>query len=182
VTGVGRDNASHQFGAALGAWRPGLVMTCGYAGGLDPELEVGTVCFDPPEAAGLRDRLLQAGALPASFHCADRISTTAAEKASIRQATGAQAVEMESGEIHRICRLENIPCVTLRAISDAAGEDLPVDFNRLMNRSHAVDMVKLVGHILLHPGCVVGLLRLHRATREAGSELARVLSAVVPGS
>lgn len=179
VTGMGRTNAARRFEEALNMGRPRFILTCGYAGGLDPELEAGTVCFDPPDACGLGVRLLQAGALPAVFHCAERIATTAAEKASLRQATGAQAVEMESGEIQKICRREGIPCVTVRAISDVAAEDLPLDFNRVMTSEHTLSLPRLVFHVVLRPWCVPSLLRLRRATREAGSELARVLVSLV---
>ena len=41
---------------------------------------------------------------------------------------GARAVEMEGGSIAQVCYMNNIPCAVLRAISDSANDDSPVDF------------------------------------------------------
>ena len=40
----------------------------------------------------------------------------------------AQAVEMEGGAIAQVCYMNNTPCAVLRAISDCANNDSPVDF------------------------------------------------------
>jgi len=41
---------------------------------------------------------------------------------------GAKAVEMEGGSIAQACYMNGIPCAVLRAISDNANDDSPVDF------------------------------------------------------
>lgn len=41
---------------------------------------------------------------------------------------GALAVEMEGGSIAQVCYMNNLPCAVLRAISDSANDDSPVDF------------------------------------------------------
>lgn len=41
---------------------------------------------------------------------------------------GARAVEMEGGSIAQVCYMNNVPCAVLRAISDSANDDSPVDF------------------------------------------------------
>lgn len=179
LTGMGRTNARARFTEEIERRRPALVLTCGYAGALDPDLDPATVCFDPPEACGLALRLLQAGALPARFHCADRIAVTAVEKARLRAETGAQVVEMESGEIRSLCEGLEIPCVTVRAITDGAMEDLPLDFNRILTHRMRLSPIKLAWRVMLRPWCVPGLLRLRQASREAGRELARVLLSVM---
>src|SRR5438034_583921 len=158
LTGIGQRNAEKAFGKALAEQSPKLVLTCGFAGGLNPELATGTVVFsvdenppppiNPPPAppregsqeldargqfpsppsrraiAPLRrdggwegsgvgsevqkfatqpDRLasvlLAARARPARFQRVERVVATATEKRALRQQTGADAVEMESGVI-----------------------------------------------------------------------------------
>lgn len=44
------------------------------------------------------------------------------------QQFGAKAVEMEGGSIAQVCYMNGVPCAVLRAISDSANDDSPVDF------------------------------------------------------
>src|SRR5881392_704140 len=48
-TGIGQRNAEKTFRNALAGQSPGLVLTCGFAGGLNPELATGTVVFSLDE-------------------------------------------------------------------------------------------------------------------------------------
>lgn len=178
VTGMGTVNARRAVSAALAAVRPALVLSCGFAGGLDPALARGDVVFAADPGFVWRDRLLAAGARPVKFHCAERIAATAAEKRRLRESTGADAVEMESAAIAAECRRRGVPCATVRVISDAADEDLPVDFNRFLSSDHRLALLRLLGTVLGQPGLLSALLGLRRTTREAAQRLAAVLAAV----
>src|SRR3954451_15138135 len=94
ITGVGRENAERNLHSALKRAPYQLVLSCGFAGGLNPYLTVGTVVFSTDEDAGLTPALLAAGACPVRFHSADRVATTIREKQDLWKATGADAVEM----------------------------------------------------------------------------------------
>lgn len=174
ITGMGRKNSERALRNKLSSLRPEAVFTCGYAGGLDPELPVGRVLFETGES-NLRDRLLAAGAQPARFYSADRIATTAGEKRELRERTGADVVEMESQFIHAICRERQIPCATVRAISDSASMDLPLDFNKLTKPDLSLDYGKLALAILRSPGRIRGLLELQRNSTCAAAALSEVL-------
>ena len=178
VTGIGKKNAIRSVRDCLQAHAPRRVFTCGFAGGLNPELETGDVVFVTPDKE-LASHLTSAGALSASLFCADRIATTAGEKAGLRQQTGADAVDMESQAIHDLCGERGIPCCTVRVISDAAGEDLPLDFNQLANADHSINYGKLAWAIMRSPGKIPALRRLQRHTNFAAEQLARVLEKVV---
>lgn len=178
VTGMGAVNAGRAVAAALAAVRPALVLSCGFAGGLNPALARGDVVFAADPGFVWRDRLLAAGARPVKFHCAERIAATAAEKRRLRESTGADAVEMESAVIAAECRRRGVPCATVRVISDAAGEDLPVDFNRFLGPDHRLARSRLLGAVWRQPGLLRALLGLRRTTREAAQRLAAVLAAV----
>lgn len=179
VTGMGRQRARRRLRPALASFRPQLVLTCGFAGGLDPALARGDVVFAADPAFAWRDRLLAAGARPATFHCAARIAATAAEKGQLRRATGADAVEMESAIIEQECRRRGVPCATVRVISDAAGEDLPVDFNRFLTPGGRLAGWRLAAAVACQPGLLRHLLALRRAAREAAGRLAEVLTAFI---
>ena len=127
----------------------------------------------------MRVRLSAAGASPAKFFCAQRIATTRQEKRELRRTTGADAVEMESEAIHAVCRARGIPCATVRVISDAAHEDLPLDFNQLSKPDLSLDFGKLLWAIAKAPWKIPGLMRLQKVSSRAAQGLAEVLATVI---
>jgi len=217
ITGIGRRNAEKSVRDFLNScrsrgnetqtesgnqsetphvvsYKPNLVLTCGFAGGLNPDLKLGDVVFEvanaplapslsPPvgervsvrTGEGLSSKLLAAGAKPAKLFCADRIATTVAEKKKLRDETGADAVEMESAAIYAVCREHGITCATVRVISDTANEDLPLDFNTLSKPDKSLDYGKLFLAIAKSPGKIGALMRLQKQTQFAAEKLAEVL-------
>lgn len=178
LTGMGRTNTERAVAPLLAAEPPAAVFTCGFAGGLDPALATGTILFESGNDA-LSARLGRAGLRPGRFHGATRMAITAAEKAALRRDTGADAVEMESSVVHDLCRARGVPCATVRVISDAAGEDLPLDFNALTTPDMRIHVGRLAFAVLGAPWKIPALLRLQRQTataaRALGEQLARVL-------
>ena len=212
LTGIGRQNAEKSLREFLNSCRsrgdetqikkeletphvvsyePNLVLTCGFAGGLNPDLKLGDVVFELPltpslspsdgervsarTGEGLVAKLLAAGAKPVKIFYADRIATTVAEKKKLRADTGADAVEMESAAIHAVCAERGIPCATIRVISDTAGEDLPLDFNALSKPDKNLDFGKLFLAIAKSPGKIGALMELQKKTKFAAERLADVL-------
>jgi adenosylhomocysteine nucleosidase len=214
LTGIGRQNAEKSLREFLNSRRsrgnetqikekletphvvsyePDLVLTCGFAGGLNPELKLGDVIFEISRSRGDEtqikeksetpyvvsyEKLIAAGARPAKIFCADRIATTVAEKKKLRAETGADAVEMESAAIHAICRERGIPCATVRVISDTASEDLPLDFNALAKPDKNLDFGKLFLAIARSPGKIPALMQLQKKTKFAAEQLAEVLAKI----
>ena len=202
LTGIGRKNAEISVREFLATNSLELVLTCGFTGGLNPDLALGAVVFETsfpsssrresaqiengeksePTHVGcynLKEKLLAAGAKPAKFFCADRITTTVAEKKKLRAETSADAVEMESEVIHAVCRERGIPCATVRVISDTAGEDLPLDFNQLSKPDMNLDYGKLAWAIAKSPGKIGALLKLQKQTRFAAERLADILGKII---
>ncbi|MFO1475231.1 MAG: hypothetical protein U1F98_01105 [Verrucomicrobiota bacterium] len=175
VTGMGRRNASTRFRDALESMQPQRVLTCGFAGGLDPELGIGDLLFDQDFDAGFGSALLGLGARQGTFHCSTRVAVSVAEKAELRRSTGADAVEMESAVIRTLCRERGIPSATLRVISDSALEDLPLDFNALMTSDQRLSMWRLAGALARRPWSIPRLLELQRNTRRAAQNLGGAL-------
>jgi len=191
IVGVGRLNAEKSVRGFLAACSPERVLTCGFAGGLNPDLKLGDVVFEitnrqpaignelePRDLDGY-EMLVAAGAKPVKFFCADRIATTVAEKQKLRAETGADAVEMESAAIAAVCRERGIPCTTLRVISDPANEDLPLDFNALAKPDKNLDYGKLFLAIAKSPGKIGALMELQKKTKFAAERLAAVLEKII---
>ena len=178
LTGIGRQNAGRAVREFLHQNSARQVFTCGFAGGLNPELKVGDVIFSTLQRS-VWDALERQGARPAYFYCASRIATTAAEKAELRRKTRQDAVEMESAHIQTLCREQKIPCTTVRVISDAAQDDLPFDFNRLCKPDLSLDFGKLAWAVAKAPGRIPALWRLRKHTNLAAQRLAGVLGKVI---
>jgi hopanoid-associated phosphorylase len=112
------------------------VVSFGLCGALDPAAEVGDLIVGDAVIDGA-SRLAAdaawaariAAALPAArlgrFAGVDSPLGSAADKARLRQATGAAAVDMESHVVARIAHAHGIPFVVLRGVSDGAGRALP---------------------------------------------------------
>ena len=179
VTGMGRRNASEGIRSELAEAQYQLVLTCGFAGGLNPEFRTGAVLFSEDVGLGLAEALTQAGAVPARFHCARRVAVTAEEKRTLRETTGADAVEMESSVIRTICRDQGVPSATIRVILDTADEDLPLDFNALMTPHDKINYPKLIATLLVKPHKVFPLWRFQSNSSLARNELDRVLLALL---
>ncbi|MEI8291034.1 MAG: hypothetical protein WCH99_16335 [Verrucomicrobiota bacterium] len=194
IVGIGRQTAEKSIRSFLCNCSPDRVFTCGFAGGLNPDYNLGDVVFEIADRrdgpltsnsdgdswnSSLRNELLAAGAKPVKFACADRIATTAMEKWELWNNTGADAVEMESAAIHAVCAERGIPCITVRVISDTAHEDLPLDFNALSRPDKGLDFRKLVWAIVRAPGKIGDLMKLQKRTRFAAEQLASVLKKLV---
>ena len=178
LVGIGKRNAERAIRAALAKERPDLVLTCGFAGGLRPELTMGTVVFSADPETGLEPALLAAGAKPVRFHCADGVAATAEKKQALREATGADAVEMESQVICAVCHEQSIPCATVRVILDTADEDLPLDFNQFMTANQEMSYSKLALALAKSPSRLGALLRLQKEAEAAARKLAEVLARI----
>lgn len=182
VTGIGARHAEVATREELHRRTPDRVFTCGFAGALNPTLKTGDLvgAWDDawPDAASL----VRAGFARCRFHCSERIAVTAGEKRSLRDQTGADVVEMESGVIQRVCADLGVPAATLRVISDAADEDLPLDFNTLTNADWKLSTGRLALALLRAPGKVAELIRFQRRITAAAETLGGALREVIESS
>lgn len=177
LTGMGGENARRTVTAALqDNPRPGLVISSGFAGGLNPALRSGDLVHAGFPTPAMEERLQRLGSHPARFLMTRRIVTSVAGKAALWQRESADAVEMESGVIQEVCAAQGVSCAVLRVVSDPADTPLPLDFNQLLTPDYRLDGRKLAVHLLRSPGKVVALLRFQRQVRFAAERLASALA------
>jgi adenosylhomocysteine nucleosidase len=165
------------------------LLSFGIAGGLDPALRPGDLLV--PEAVlcgGMNfaaDPWLSAwldhpGAAPAPAaratprHLlgADRVAATVAEKRRLRQATGAAALDLESGAVARIAAEQGLPFAVLRAVCDPAERDLPQAALAALDQQGAIGLGRVIASVLARPGQVPALLQLARDAAAARRALA----------
>jgi adenosylhomocysteine nucleosidase len=105
----------------------GMIST-GLCGALDPALRLGDVVVSGDAGIDARAPFVRG-----PIHTIDHVAVTAAEKRTLRNQTGAIAVDMESAAVEGKAAEWNVPYLCIRAVSDRAGDTLPLDFNRYRN-------------------------------------------------
>ena len=179
ITGIGQRNAEKSIRSFLAKQQPRLVITSGFAGGLDPMLPIGAVVFAADDDFPFTPALVAAGARPVRFFCVTNVIPTAEAKQELRRSTGADAVEMESEVIRAICREHRISSATVRVISDAANEDLPLNFNHFMTADMKMDYGRLTWALLKSPKKIGELLKFRKKIEAAAENLATVLTKII---
>jgi adenosylhomocysteine nucleosidase len=179
VTGMGATVAAEKFRAALDTGKPDLVLTCGFCGGLNPDHQGGRVIGNHDAAPDVAACFGDASVCSGRFHTSNRVATTAAEKSKLFSDTQCDAVEMESGAIRSVCDAESIPVAIVRVISDTAKEDLPLDFNKLMNSKGGIQFGRLALELAKHPRLIPKMMRLQKRTAAASKLLAEALETLL---
>ena len=135
------------------------IMSIGFCGALDPALRVGDIVSG--------GRILTT----------DRVAVTAAEKRSLREQTGAVAVEMEAAAVEAKAREWGVAFRSVKVVSDAAADDLPLDFNQYRDREGRFSRGRIALAALARPlRAIPGLLRLDRDCRVAAEKLGEFLA------
>jgi adenosylhomocysteine nucleosidase len=195
VTGIGRDRAGNAAAAVLRnvASQVHACISTGLAGALRPEWKIGDVVVARKVFANLKNRanamgdrncsselIAAAEALGAKTVGSFLTSDQAVSKAELKRELAARAdvVEMESFDVVTTANTYGIPAVAIRAISDAADEDLPLDMNRIFANGQ-VSTARVLGEVARHPGAIPGLVRLGQNSKKAAETLAAFLDSYV---
>ncbi len=176
VTGMGAQNTRNAFAAALAEGKPSTVITCGYAGGLNPALAPESLVLSVDTNFPLTQKLLHTGARLGTYHCATKVAITAQEKAALYAQSKCDAVEMESGIIRQMSAEQGIPSATFRVISDAANENLPLNFNELMTPQMTMDFGKIAWALMKSPGKIPELMRFGNRVKSSAKKLGEALA------
>ena len=190
-TGDGPKRAGSGAATFLERHRPSALLGAGIAGALTPDLSVGElvasrhVRFAVGDAATPDPRLLEraiaAGARPVTLVTVDRPIVNAAARSALAGAAApdARAADMESAAWAREAAARGIPYLVIRAISDAADEELPAFFTETIGTDGSIRRGEVARRALLEPSSWGTLLRmrrrLHDCSERLGAFLARML-------
>jgi len=188
LTGIGPVRARRAARYALQCG-PDLCISSGLAGALREGYARGDIlaASNVTEARGKRTFTSHAPLVVRAGACGARVverfltSPTVVLSSKAKKALGAQgdAVEMESLGILAAAHGANTPAVAIRVISDDADQDLPVDFNHVLNGKGKVRPVRLLSSIAAEPASLRGLLQLASDSKRASAGLADFLDAYV---
>src|SRR5580704_3207739 len=156
VTGMGTAAATDATRWAL-ASPADICISSGFAGALNPELQVGTV---------LAGRVVLR---------AERELAVASDHQLVAVAGEADAVEMESFVILAEAARHGVRAAAIRCVSDAASYSLPYDFDQARDARGQISLSALASQIIRQPQRLPALLRFARDCRFAGRQLADFL-------
>ena len=141
------------------------IINTGFCGALDPALRIGDIVIwrgaelssTVPSAVG-------------EISSTDRVVVTASEKRALREKTGAIAAEMEAGAVKKIAAAWEVPFYCVRAVSDTAQEDMPLDFNLYRDSAGRFSLPRIALAAISRPFTRIPALRRLEANCNVASE------------
>jgi purine-nucleoside phosphorylase len=148
------------------------MISTGLCGALDPALRVGDIVVPPGVVLET-----QAEYVRGAVHSIDHVAVTSLEKRTLRNATGAIAVDMEAAAVERKAAEWDLPFLCIRAVSDRAGDTLPLDFNRYRNARGDFSRTRIAMAAMARPFTVMPqLIEFDRNCRRAADALGDFLA------
>lgn len=179
--GPGPERAGAAADAAALRHKPDVIVSTGFCGALDPNLAVGEIVAadriigpggEYPAQSPATSRPHASGALVSQ----DRVAVTVSDKRRLRE-TGACAVEMEASGLTPRASNWRSAFYCVRAVSDRADEDLPLDFNAMRDQSGRFDRGRIVRAAIARPWPrIPRLLRMRRNCIAAAGQLGEFLA------
>ena len=188
LTGAGRFASQRAMDQAFSEM-PDACIVSGLAGALKADYLPGRVLAAKTVAnlpgtrilrsdSELLSRAATSGAKVADrILVSDRVIATAAEKKQL--GTSGDAVDLESLWVLAAAAQRSVRAVVIRAISDSADADLPLDFDRIFDQRGKVSLVKVIGQLARKPQRIGALLRLANDSERAAGALATFLDAYI---
>jgi adenosylhomocysteine nucleosidase len=197
--GVGKECARIAAEMTVRCYRPDLVVSAGFGGGLQSRVEngdivIGTAALELTQDTGTdvawrtvheRGAPLDIDVVPNGYRLhygriitSDEMILKSEAKERIGRATDALAVDMETSAVAAVCRAHQTDFLAVRCISDNSHEDLPEEFNDffVIGQLRPRRIVSACGR---HPTLVLDLARLGYRAQTAGLNLARFLESAL---
>jgi len=183
-TGIGEKVCRERIGKFLQDQQFELLISSGFAGALNDELQVGDLLlaknFSTIELNATRS---SPSTLP--IHMADLLTVptlidSSDERSKLARTSGAVAVDMETEFIARACAANAIPLLSLRVITDTPRKLFPAPAHVLFDiAKQRTDLPKLATFFLTHPNRVPRLIQFARRIANARKILANALVAIL---
>jgi len=182
-SGMGRDRARRALTEIAGKYDLEYVISIGYAGALDPALEVGelvvadkVVNYDSQKSYSLNEELIRTmpDARRGTLLTVDEVVATPPEKKALKEKYSAVVVDMETSALTEEAEAHHLPFASVSAITDTADQEL-IDCSHLVTEDGDVSKLKAGWHILTHPGDLKGMIDLGKHAKLATANLTAFL-------
>ncbi|MBB3900434.1 phosphorylase family protein [Roseococcus suduntuyensis] len=172
------------------------VLSFGIAGGLAPEARTGEVLLAGTLHAGQTfapDATWTAalakgtgatgtGARVVPLAASETLLADVQAKRALHAATGAHAVDMESGAVARFATTRGLPFAVLRAVADGPEDALPRAAHRALTPDGRPALGPVLAGLARRPWELPALIGLGRASARAHAALAQAISSSAKGS
>jgi adenosylhomocysteine nucleosidase len=167
--GVGAEAARRAAEAVIRWYEPGLIISAGFAGALDPTLQVGHT-FTARHVIDARDGSRTDSGNGEGILISFETIADAQQKARFASAFGGHAVDMEAAAVARAAEAHGIKFLACKVISDTSDAHLP-PLGRFIDKDGRFQTGKFTSYIAFRPWLWKGLWRLASDTMKAAQAL-----------
>jgi len=163
--GMGAEAARRAAEAVIVLYGPSVVYSAGYAGALDPEVKVGKL-IRPGRVINAGDSSSVEITGGEGVLVSYGLMASPAQKAKLRKAFGAQAVDMEAAAVARAAEARGVRFAALKVISDEFDFELPA-LERFVDSEGRFLEMRFALFAVLRPWLWPRVIRLARDSRRA---------------
>ena len=172
--GIGAEAARRAAEAIIVLYKPALVISAGFAGGLDPALRAGhamtpRLVIDAGDGSRT-DSGTGEGVLVSFAAVAD-----SAQKTSLARAYGADVVDMEAAAVSRCAQAHGIQFSACKVVSDSRDQRLP-PVTRFVASDGTFQSFRFLAHVAVRPWLWAGVGQLARNSSIAARSLCERLA------
>jgi adenosylhomocysteine nucleosidase len=173
--GIGAQAARRAAEAIIMLYRPELLVSAGFAGGLDPALRTGhalnpRLVIDAGDGSRI-DSGTGEGVLVSFAAVAD-----AEQKMNLARAYGADVVDMEAAAVSRCAQAHGVQFMACKVVSDSRDQRLP-PVARFVASDGTFQSFRFLAHVALRPWLWAGVGQLARNSTIAAQSLCKQLAA-----
>lgn len=171
--GIGSEAARRAADAVIQLYHPSLVISAGFAGALDSNLQVGDTLTPRhviDAADGSRAEADRGEGILVTFGTIADLE----QKAKLATVFGAHAVDMEAAAVARAAQARGVQFLACKVISDTSGQGLP-PLEKFIAPDGRFQTSRYVAHVALRPWLWGRALRLARDTAVAARALSGCL-------
>jgi adenosylhomocysteine nucleosidase len=198
-SGMGPAHAAEATRALVSIASPRLILNFGFGGGVMPGIRVGDLVLAervffleggqltqaPQPDLALSSRLLQAcgssgiAVNRGTFITAAAIMNKGQVAASLGAGVNHPVLEMETAAVLRVAEQSGVPVVAVRAVSDAADEELGFSLEEFCDSELRISVPRVMRCIAGKPWIIPQLVKLSGNSKKAGKSLALCVEAAL---
>jgi len=172
--GIGAEAARRAAEAVIQEVHPVRVVSAGFAGALDPSLQIGHIC-EPREVISAADGVHTDVGSGDGKLVSSTTMVGKEQKVRYRKLYGASVVDMEAAAVAQGAQARGVEFAALKAISDTANFDLPV-MDAFVAGDGSFRSARFAFHVVLRPWLWRATISLARNSSKASRALCGALA------